>query len=176
MVEHHVLVHPRVGQLERASFQSPEQTSTIQKDRVECEPSLVFRWSFGTAWLLLHLRPHQSCDESNNVDRLQVGLESEHEAAGLGWPPWKNWVTAVARPPEPGLAWSPAPQAESDTIDPLEETTVEYPTSKRQARRSADPACLRHKTTRKLSYDRSNRASWWTRLAPPRSTPWLLDH
>ena len=34
MMEHHVLVHAGVGQLEGASFQSPEQAHSIQKDRV----------------------------------------------------------------------------------------------------------------------------------------------
>ena len=42
MMEHHALVHAGVGQLKGASFQSPEQTSPVQKDRVDCKPFLVF--------------------------------------------------------------------------------------------------------------------------------------
>ena len=170
-------MHPGVGQLERTSFQSPEETSSVQKDRVKCEPSLVFRWSFGTALLLLNLRPHQLCDKSSNVALLLGNLGSVHEAAGSGWlPPPRNLATAVERPPGPGQAQSPAPQAESDTTDLLAETTVEYPTSKKQARRSVAPACLRYKTTLTLPYVHNGTTSPGMRPVPPRSTPWPRDH
>ena len=85
----------------------------------DSELSLVFRWSFGTAWLLLNLGSHQSCDQSSNVDHLLVNQESAHEAAGLGWlPPQNSSAMAIGRPPELGRVWSPAPQAESGKIGP----------------------------------------------------------
>ena len=102
-MEHQVLMRPGVGQHERASFQSPEQTSSVQKDRVEREPSLVGRWNVRRGGLLLYLKTHQPCDESNNVGRSLDDLELMHEAAGWeGAPLPRNSATVVERPPEPG--------------------------------------------------------------------------
>ena len=79
-MQYHVLVRSGVGKLESASFQSPEETRLAQQDRVDCDPSLIFRWSFGTVGLCLHLRHFQSCGKSNNVDHSLGGLELEREA------------------------------------------------------------------------------------------------
>ena len=82
MVNHDVLMSSGVGKLERASFQSPEETSLIHQDRVEPEPSLVFRWRFGTVELLLNLGTCQSCDVSNSIANLLDDPESERAAEG----------------------------------------------------------------------------------------------
>ena len=79
MMKHQVLVRLGVGKLKSASFQSPKETCPIQKDTVDCEPSLVFRWSFGTVWLLLNLNSPQSCGESNNVAHSLDDPETTHK-------------------------------------------------------------------------------------------------
>ena len=107
-------MHPGVGQHERASFQSPAQTSSVQKDRVEREPTRVCRWSVGTVGLLLNLKLRQFCDGSNNVVRSLDDPESTREVAERGLvPPQRNSATATVPPPGPGRVHSPAPQAES---------------------------------------------------------------
>ena len=85
-MDHDVLMNSGVGKLESASFQSPEETRPIHQDRVDSEPSLVFRWRFGIGGLLLNLRTCQTCDVSNNAVHLLGGLEWKHKAEELGPP------------------------------------------------------------------------------------------
>ena len=84
MMEHHVLVRLGVGQLKSASFQGPKQTSSVQKDRVESEPSLVNWWRFRIDGLLLNLGTCQTSNVSNNVAHLLDDPESERVAEELG--------------------------------------------------------------------------------------------
>ena len=162
-----------VGKLESASFQSPEETSPIQKDRVESEPSLVDRWRFGTGGLLLNLGTCQSCDESSNADHLLDALESERAAEELGRPLLrKYWATTIGRPPEPERAPSPALPEESDKTDPLVERRAECLTTMTLAKRSADPPCPRHKRAPKRPSHRSDNNEPSTQPEPQGSKPW----
>ena len=82
MMEDDVLAGTAVVELEPSSFQCPEQTGMIEHHRVNYELSLVFRWSFRRAMLLLHLMTHQPCNKSSNIVHLLDNQELEHKAAG----------------------------------------------------------------------------------------------
>ena len=91
-------------------------------DRVEGESSGVFRWSFGTIWLLQQLWTHQTCDGSNIVGHLLDDWETKHKEVERGLPlPQKCWEKEAAPPPEQESEQSSAPMAGSSMTSPWED-------------------------------------------------------